>query len=71
MTYIILELFPEPFIVNSMDGKVWKTNYEVATNLAEECQQGTIVPLNVEIVNEFSKLLNEIEIEIEKANNNS
>ena len=69
MTYIILELFPEPFIVTNMDGEVWKTHYEVAANLAEECQQGMIVPLNVEIVNEFSKLLNEIEIE--KANNNS
>ena len=69
MTYIILELFPEPFIITNMDGEVWKTNYEVAASLAEECQQGMIVPLNVEIVNEYSKLLNEIEIE--KANNNS
>lgn len=45
MTYIIIELFPEPFILTNMDGEIWKTDLETAYELAAECQQGMVVPI--------------------------
>lgn len=50
MTYIVLELFPEPFILTNMDGEIWKTDLETAKKLADECQQGMIVPLDKELM---------------------
>lgn len=51
MTYIILELFPEPFIVTNMDGEIWKTDLETAKEVAENCQQGMVVPLDTNLIN--------------------
>lgn len=50
MTYIVLELFPEPFILTNMDGEIWKTDLETAKELALECQQGMVVPLDVDLI---------------------
>lgn len=50
MNYIVLELFPEPFILTNMDGEVWKTDLETAKELAEECQQGMVVPLDAALI---------------------
>lgn len=51
MTFIVLELFPEPYILTNMDGEIWKTDLETAKELAEECQQGMVVPLDTELIN--------------------
>lgn len=56
MTYIVLELFPEPSIVTNMDGEIWKTDLETAKELAENCQQGMVVPLDTEFVNRIEQL---------------
>lgn len=50
MTFIVLELFPEPYILTNMDGEIWKTDLATAKELAEECQQGMVVPLDVELM---------------------
>lgn len=50
MTFIVLELFPEPFILTNMDGEIWKTDLETAKELAEECQQGMVVPLDTGLI---------------------
>ena len=50
MVFIVLELFPEPFIVTNMDGEIWKTDLETAKELAEECQQGMVVPLDTNLI---------------------
>lgn len=55
MTYIILELFPEPFIVTNMDGEIWKTDLETAKEVARECQQGMVVPLTQNLMNDIEK----------------
>jgi len=56
MTYIVLELFPEPFILTNMNGEVWKTDLETAKELALECQQGMVVPLDVDLVDRIEQL---------------
>lgn len=56
MTYIVLELFPEPFILTNMDGEVWKTDLETAKELSKECQQGMVVPLDIDLVNKIEQL---------------
>ena len=53
MTYIVLELFPEPFILTNMDGEVWKTDLETAKELAKECQQGMVVPLESNLMQDL------------------
>lgn len=50
MTFIVLELFPEPYILTNMDGEIWKTDLETAKELAEECQQGMVVPLDTGLI---------------------
>lgn len=56
MNYIVLELFPEPYIVQNFEGKVWITSYlELAKELAEDCQQGMVVPLNVKLMYDVVK----------------
>lgn len=59
MTFIVLELFPEPYILTNMDGEIWKTDLETAKELAEECQQGMVVPLNTNLITEIQGLLRE------------
>lgn len=56
MTYIVLELFPEPSIVTNMDGEVWKTDLETAKEIASECQQGMVVPLDTDLINRIEQL---------------
>lgn len=54
MTYIVLELFPEPYIVQNFEGKVWITSHlDVAKNLASECQQGMVVPLDTNLMQDL------------------
>lgn len=50
MNYIVLELFPEPCIVTNMDGEVWKTDLKTARELASECQEGMVVPLDTQFI---------------------
>ena len=56
MTYIILELFPEPFIVTNMDGEIWKTDLATAKEVAENCQQGMVVPLCPQLISDLGKI---------------
>ena len=53
MTYIVLELFPEPSIITNMDGEIWKTDLETAKELAENCQQGMVVPLSQNLMDDI------------------
>lgn len=53
MTYIILELFPEPFIVTNMDGEIWKTDLATAREVAENCQQGMVVPIDPQLISDI------------------
>lgn len=57
MTYIILELFPQPAIVTNMDGEIWQTDFKTAINIANECQQGMVVPLNPRLMDEITEVL--------------
>ena len=58
MTYIILELFPTPFIVTNMDGEVWKADLETAREVAENCQQGMVVPLYEKLMMDLDNIFN-------------
>lgn len=53
MTYIILELFPTPFIVTNVDGEVWKTDLTTAKEVVENCQQGMVVPLDPQLMKDI------------------
>lgn len=56
MNYIVLELFPEPYIVQNFEGKVWiTTDLELAKELAEECQQGMVVPLTQSLMDDIEE----------------
>lgn len=55
MTFIVLELFPEPYILTNMDGEIWKTDLETAKELAEECQQGMVVPLTQSLMDDIEE----------------
>lgn len=56
MNYIVLELFPEPYIVQNFEGKVWITSHlDVAKELASECQQGMVVPLTQGLIDDIEK----------------
>lgn len=51
MNYIVLELFPEPYIVTNLEGKVWITSHlDVAKELASDCQQGMVIPLDTALI---------------------
>lgn len=57
MNYIVLELFPEPYIVQNFEGKVWITSeLELAKELAEDCQQGMVVPLDKDLINRIEQI---------------
>lgn len=55
MTFIVLELFPEPYILTNMDGEIWKTDLETAKELAENCQQGMVVPLTQSLMDDIEE----------------
>lgn len=56
MNYIVLELFPEPYIVQNFEGKVWiTTDLELAKELAEDCQQGMVVPLTQSLMDDIEE----------------
>ena len=51
MTYIVLELFPIPCIVTNEHGQQYQfEDLVLAKKLAEECQQGMVVPLDTNLI---------------------
>lgn len=51
MTYIVLELFPQPYIIQNLEGEVWiTTDLDLAKETAEECQKGMVVPLDTALI---------------------
>jgi len=57
MTYIVLELFSNPYVVCDEEGYAFTfENLEEAKKLAEECQQGMIVPLDTQLVEKIEQL---------------
>lgn len=47
MKYIVLELFPSPWIVTNEHGEQYLfEDLELAKDKADECQQGMVVPLD-------------------------
>ena len=51
MNYIVLELFPEPYIVQNSEGNVFIfEDKALAKQQAEECQQGMVVPLDTQLI---------------------
>jgi hypothetical protein len=57
MKYIVLELFPAPWIVTNKHGEQYLfEDLELAKEKAEECQQGMVVPLNPNLINQIEEL---------------
>lgn len=57
MKYIVLELFPSPWIVTNKHGEQYLfEDLELAKEKAEECQQGMVVPLNPNLINQIEEL---------------
>lgn len=51
MNYIVLELFPEPYVVQTIEGTPWIIeDLDLAKQQAEECQQGMVVPLDTALI---------------------
>lgn len=56
MTYIVLELFPIPWIVTNEHGEPYQfENLELAKEKAEECQQGMVVPLTQSLMDDIEE----------------
>lgn len=54
MNYIVLELFPEPYIVQNSEGNVFIfEDKALAKQQAEECQQGMVVPLSQNLMDDI------------------
>lgn len=53
MKYIVLELFPEPWIVTNEEEKIPLFNLKEAYLQARECQQGMVVPLEPRLLEDI------------------
>lgn len=57
MKYIVLELFPTPWIVTNDHGEQYLfEDLELAKELADECQQGMVVPLDTDLMYKIEQL---------------
>lgn len=57
MKYIVLELFPTPWIVCDEEGKIPLYDLKTAQQQANECQQGMVVPMNPRLMDEITEVL--------------
>lgn len=58
MNYIVLELFPEPYVVQTIEGTPWIVeDLNLAKQQAAECQQGMVVPLDTNLIDTIEECI--------------